>query len=114
MLYPIQQFISLLGKIPGVGKFVDPALKFIENMRANLNIDAEVSRPTEKVIKNSNTTPFIPSTTDQHFYNSQTVMQKSGRGELNINVNDRNNVIKNVSSRSDSNFPIVTTTQGQR
>ena len=39
LLYPIEQFLGLLSKIPGVSKLISPALNFVGDMRQKLDLN---------------------------------------------------------------------------
>ncbi|MEG9328557.1 phage tail tape measure protein [Salinimicrobium catena] len=113
LLMPMQQFLGLVSKIPGVGKMVAPAMKFIEDMRANLNLapaDPEPERP-ETV---SNEPKFIPSTQQQHNNNFESYIERFSKGELDINIKDPGKLVSDVEKRGAVEMPLITSTQGQR
>ncbi|MDT0647475.1 phage tail tape measure protein [Zunongwangia sp. F260] len=115
LLVPMEQFIGLIGKIPGVGDMVAPALKFIENMRANLNLDANDPTDTDSSADSPNGKPeFIPSSQQQHNTTQETIMEKIGKGQMEIFLNDPGNMVKDVKQSDNFGFPSLTTTQGQR
>lgn len=116
LLMPMQQFLELISKIPGVGDMVAPAMRFIEGMRANLNLDSAGPKEPEPVVTDSSSTPFVPSTQQQHFSLQQYAQEKGGSmGQVDINVNDPGKNLKDVKTKSkDFNMPVVGATQGQR
>ena len=115
LLMPMKQFLGFISKIPGVGKFVAPAMKYIDDMRANLNLDTNDPVANKDGRNPTGKPEFIPSSQQQYNYKQETILQNSGgRGELNINVNDKNGLIKNMESKTDNYFPTLTSTQGQR
>ena len=86
VLYPIQQLLGMLAKIPGVGALLAPALKGIEVMREKL----DVVEPKQDAMVN------------------KTEM----KGSINMTVNDRQNNIGQVTTDFGS-IPVNTTkTQG--
>lgn len=115
LLMPMQQLLGWISKIPGMGNMVAPGLKVIEEMRANLNLDSADPKDPEPVIKDSNSSPFIPSTQQQNFNSQQSILERSGHGQVDINVNDPGNNLRDVQTKSkDYNMPVVGSTQGQR
>lgn len=94
MLYPIQQFLELIGSIPGVGKLVQPALALLQAGRDKLGVtDTKEVKP-------------IASPEQQQ---AQLTKESVLKGSIGINVNDKNGVVSGV----DSNFggiPVNTTT----
>lgn len=115
LLMPVQQLLGWIAKIPGMGGMVAPGLKVIEEMRANLNLDSSDPKDPEPVIKDSSSSPFVPSTQQQSFNHQQSILQQTGRGQVDINVNDPGGNLKDVQTNSkDFNMPVVGTTQGQR
>lgn len=116
LLMPMQQFLQLVSKIPGVGKFVDPALKFIENMRANLNLDIPEKNQTAEEKQNpeypSSSPGFIPSTQQT---NSEIIKERVSKGSISLDVKDPGKVIQQIQTGGDYDIPIlVSPTQGQR
>lgn len=105
MLYPIEQFIGLISKIPGVGKMVAPALKFIEGMRASLDLEGSTG-------EGEKTPPeIIPSPEEQ---NGKMIQEKITNGKIDLNVNDPGGHVKDIKTSKDINMPVVGPTQGQR
>lgn len=104
MLYPMEQFIGLVAKIPGVGKMVAPALKFIEGMRAKLDLDGEGDGDKEPPA-------IIPSPEEQ---NGRMIQEKITNGRVDLNINDPGNNVKDVQHSGDFNVPVLSNTQGQR
>ncbi|WBL22960.1 phage tail tape measure protein [Zunongwangia sp. HRR-M8] len=114
MLYPVEQFLGLLSKIPGVGKYIDPAMKFVENMRANLNLETDQDSNNDAEVTTNKEIPLIPSSRDQQFSQQQSIMQKYGKGELLIKMQDPNNNIKSIESGNSDSLPVkLTPTVGQ-
>jgi len=98
VLYPIQQLLGMLAKIPGVGSMLAPALKGVETLRKNLGVSdekkVEIVAPKQEAMK----------------------QQSAGQlnGNINLNVNDKNKNISNVKTDF-SGIPVKTTsTIGQR
>jgi TP901 family phage tail tape measure protein len=98
VLYPIQQLLGMLAKIPGVGKLLAPALKGVEVLRAKLGVSdekkVEVVAPKQEAMK----------------------QQANGQlqGNINLNVNDKNRNLSGVQTDF-SGIPVKTTTTiGQR
>jgi len=104
MLAPIQQFIGFLSKIPGVGKMVAPAMKFIEGIRANLDLTNDSDEPEKK--------PIIP--TEQNIFNKMS-LENTTKGSVDVNLNDPGGMVKDVQTKGNVSFPIMSTTySGQR
>lgn len=98
VLYPIQQLLGMLAKIPGVGALLAPALKGVEVLRAKLGVSdekkVEVVAPKQEAMK----------------------QQSNGQlqGNINLNVNDKNRNLSGVQTDF-SGIPVKTTTTiGQR
>lgn len=98
VLYPIQQLLGMLAKIPGVGALLAPALKGVEVLRQKLGVSdekkVEVVAPKQEAMK----------------------QQANGQlqGNINLNVNDKNRNVSSVQSDF-SGIPVKTTTTiGQR
>lgn len=98
VLYPIQQLLGMLAKIPGVGSMLAPALKGVEVLRQKLNVTdekkVEVVAPKQEAMK----------------------QQANGQlqGNINLNVNDKNRNLSGVQTDF-SGIPVkTTTTLGQR
>lgn len=98
VLYPIQQLLGMLAKIPGVGALLAPALKGVEVLRAKLGVSdekkVEVVAPKQEAMK----------------------QQANGQlqGNINLNVNDKNRNLSGVQTDF-SGIPVKTTTTiGQR
>ncbi len=117
LLMPMQQFLEMVSSIPGVGKFADPALKAIENIRANLNLSDTESTTNDSpgesngFENNSNSPAFIPSTQQT---NSEIIKEKFMNGNISLNVNDPGSIIQQIQTSGDYNMPVLSTTQGQR
>ena len=116
LLMPMQQFLKMVSKIPGVGKLVAPAMAIVDGLRAKLDLNIPESK-TDPEIKNPNDNnnglSFMPSTEQ---FNTQFMMQKAYAGNINLNINDKGQNIKNVDTDGDYNIiPInLSSTQGQR
>jgi TP901 family phage tail tape measure protein len=106
MLAPIQQFIGFLSKIPGVGKMVAPAMKFIEGIRGNLDLTNDSNDSNEP--KNN---PIIP--TEQNIFNKMS-LENTTKGSVYVNLNDPGGMVKDVQSKGNVNVPFMGNTQGQR
>ena len=99
VLYPIQQLLGMLAKIPGVGSMLAPALKGgVEVLRQKLGVSdekkVEVVAPKQEAMK----------------------QQANGQlqGNINLNVNDKNRNLSGVQTDF-SGIPVKTTTTiGQR
>ena len=105
MLYPIEQFIGLVSKIPGVGKMLAPAMKFIEGVRAN--IDLEGSSGSDEKEPPS----IIPSPEEQ---TGKMIQEKITNGKIDLSINDPGKHVGDVKTSKDINMPVVGPTQGQR
>jgi hypothetical protein len=103
MLAPIQQFIGFLAKIPGVGDLVAPAMKYIEGIRANLDLTNDSNEPKKN--------PIIP--TEQNIYNKMSI-ENTSKGSIDLNLNDPGGMVKDVQSTGNVNLPVLGNTQGQR
>lgn len=116
LLMPMQQFLKMVSKIPGVGKLVAPAMAIVDGLRAKLDLNIPESK-TDPEIKNRNDNnnglSFMPSTEQ---FTTQFMMQKAYAGNINLNINDKGQNIKNVDTDGDYNIiPInLSSTQGQR
>lgn len=100
LLYPMEQFLGLLGKIPGVGKFIDPALEFVKNARANIGLDDETSDPE-----------VVPGPEER---TNRMIQENYSRGSLAINLNDPGGYVDNVEQSGNLEMPIIGPTQGSR
>lgn len=104
LLMPMQQFLQLISKIPGVGKFVAPALKFIEGIRANLDLNKDDPKsPDEK--------PIVPSPEER---NGKIIQESFTKGKIDVNLNDPSGAVKDVQTTGNINLPTLGNTQGQR
>ena len=105
LLYPMEQFLRLAEKIPGVGKFAKTGLALISNLREkhNLNTDGEFG---------SNEIEPVDSTQVSQAKSDAATREAMIRGGLDINVKDPGNVIESVTPFQDSNLPLITSTQG--
>jgi len=105
LLMPMQQFLGMIAKIPGVGKMVAPALKFIEDIRANLDLDNNdpVATPDKAI---------IPSPEERNW---KIIQENLTKGKIDLNLNDPGKMVKDVNTSGNVDIPIkVGSTQGQR
>lgn len=87
VLYPVQQLLGMLAKIPGVGALISPALKGIEVLREKL----DVVEPKQQAMANNKNTL---------------------NGNINMTVNDKNNNIGAVQTDFGGIGVNTTKTQG--
>jgi len=106
MLAPIQQFIGLIAKIPGVGDMVAPAMKYIEGIRANLDLGND-GTSADAPAKND----IIPSAEQR---NGKLIQESITKGSVDVNLNDPGGMVKDVQSKGNVNVPFMGNTQGQR
>ena len=106
MLAPIQQFIGLIAKIPGVGDLVAPAMKYIEGIRANLDLGSN-GGSADAPAKND----IIPSAEQR---NGKLIQESITKGSVDVNLNDPGGMVKDVQSKGNVNVPFMGNTQGQR
>lgn len=93
ILMPMQQFMELLSKIPGVGKLFAPIAAKIENFRAGLGVDmGESEAPT---VQNN---PQIES--------NKTTIETIKKNSLNIDIRDKGGNVESVDSKGDLDIPI--------
>lgn len=102
LLYPLEQFLGLISKIPGVGKMVAPAMDFIQGIRANLDVVNTDSSENQET---------IPTTGER---TAQVTNETIQRGRLDVNFNDPGKMVSNVEQSGNLDIPILSTTQGQR
>lgn len=95
VLYPVQQLLGMLAKIPGVGTLLAPALKGIEVLREKLGVSdekktVEVVTPKQETMKN----------------------QSEMKGNINMTINDRQNNVGKIESDFGGIGVNTTKTQG--
>ncbi|WP_273016675.1 phage tail tape measure protein [Leeuwenhoekiella blandensis] len=115
LLMPVQQFLGLLAKIPGVSKLIKPVMEKVRNVRQNLD-NATGVYSTEgtigKPLNDGAKAPFLMNTQQQ---TSKQIIEKSVTGNLNIDINDPGKHIKAISQTGSQDIPLrFSTTQGQR
>lgn len=99
VLSPIQKMLELIGKIPGVGKLIGPAISGIDALRDKLDLNVDAESP--EAIKSPEETQ------------NENMKNIGLNGNVNLNIKDSGN---NVES-ADANFgagimPKISTTQG--
>jgi TP901 family phage tail tape measure protein len=94
LLYPMQQFLSLISKIPGVGKFAETQLNFISRLRENNNLN------TEEVDSAQVAT-------------AKAAQEPAKRNILDVNINDPGGKVESTSSKGPMTIPVkLNRTQG--
>ena len=95
ILYPLQQILELISKIPGVGKFADSGLESLKKIRTNMNLteNSEVQVVTPK----------------QESMSKQNTMN----GSLDINLRDKGGFMQSFENNVNGFIPVnVSSTQG--
>lgn len=102
LLMPMQQFLQMVSKIPGVGKLVAPAMAIVDGLRAKLDLEGDSGSQRE----------ILPTPQDRQNY---VLQENRTKGSLDINLNDPFGFVKSTEQKEMSGIPIaLTTTQGQR
>lgn len=104
VLQPLEQLLSLLAKIPGMGMIIKPALGAIQGLRESMGVNLEGNNAPGKAIKRQLSPEQM----------NQTIMQQNTlKGGLNVNIRDKGNNVKDTSLFGNSGIPVkVTSTQG--
>ena len=101
VLMPVQQLLSLLGKIPGMANLAAGGVEKIQQIRDNLGLETE-----DKPALSSPQTKATQMT-------AETIL--SGNSSLDVNLNDPGKVVKSTSSKGPLKIPVkVTPTNGKR
>jgi TP901 family phage tail tape measure protein len=99
ILSPIQKILELVGKIPGVGKLIGPAVAGIDALKEKLNLNIDAKGPES-----------IKSPEETQKENMQNI---GLNGNVNLNIKDKgNNVESSSASFGAGIIPNISTTQG--
>ena len=83
LLYPIEQFLGLLNKIPGVSSLASPAMNFVSDMRGKLNLGDEREREP------------LPSTTQaSNEQVSRSITEKNSN--IRLDIADKGNNVERI------------------
>jgi hypothetical protein len=86
LISPLIQFLSLLSKIPGVGKLVSPALESLKGMQASFDATANRNLPRTAPNQAKVDQENSRSSADVYIHNAPpgTTVKNSGRGPAQI------------------------------
>lgn len=105
VLMPMQQFLGLLSKIPGVGKLVAPAIGMIDKLRTTLDLNTDGQDVTQN--EQAQVLPSTAQTTNQQ------LITKNNNTALDINLKDPGGSVQTVQQSGDNTIPInISQTQG--
>jgi hypothetical protein len=82
LLYPVQQLLELLAKIPGLGGLAGSGAKWIKDMRKNLALDENDKKATAKKTtkKSGPVEPAVPTNVSNPPKNTVTPVKDTGSG----------------------------------
>lgn len=101
ILMPVQQLLSLLAKIPGLGGLAGKGADMIGELRASLGVD------TGEESAEANGEGVLPSTTQAS--SSEVIKRTETRNSLDINIKDRGNNVDSVVQKGPEDIPVNTT-----
>lgn len=106
LLYPVEQFLRLVSKIPGVGKIAQTALDFVSGIREKNNLNQEGEFGSEDP-------PPVDSPAVNQAASDAKLREATMRGQINMNIKDPGGHVESVESDGPTPIPInLNRTQG--